>query len=550
MRALNSRSALLIGKIALFTALLSACGGGDNNDHIIRCRAPHAGRSVAPAFAGNVRTDGGGNKPVERDGNRGLVQRPICQAAKNAFRLYECGASTCLPDRVSAKTSSSSLSGNRRSTATISCASAWLSRCRRYSSSRTRTARLPTIPRGVAHYYDMLGSLRIPQFPRPAGSGDAAPHDGELPERVGQPENRGHASTESRIMRARSCSCLPSASGNSIRTVRTPPFPRPRPTPATTSRDWPRFSPAGAGPDRTKVNTVSLAGKVRDPNRDWLPMQNYPDYHETLPKSFLGVTIPANTSGEASLKIALDTLFNHPNVGPFIGRELIQRLVTSNPSPAYVGRVAAAFANNGQGVRGDMKAVIKAVLLDPEAQDGPDIQHRRQIARARHSPGQLDARIPRHLQLGPFPDGRARTIRCGDWPRRRCARLPCSISSARNTCRRTPISRSPNKFSPEMQITEEMSVTGYLNFMRDAIQNGTGISNDIKADYTAELALAGTPELLVDRINLLLMQNQMSATLRSQILTAINSNPDNTKINRVYLAIFLTMASPEYIVQK
>jgi hypothetical protein len=95
-----------------------------------------------------------------------------------------------------------------------------------------------------------------------------------------------------------------------------------------------------------------------------------------------------------------------------------------------------------------------------------------------------------------------------------------------------------------------MSVTGYLNFMRDAIQSGTGISNDIKADYTAELALAGTPEILVDRVNLLLMQNQMSATLRSQILTAINSNPSNTRINRVYLAIFLTMASPEYIVQK
>jgi hypothetical protein len=107
-----------------------------------------------------------------------------------------------------------------------------------------------------------------------------------------------------------------------------------------------------------------------------------------------------------------------------------------------------------------------------------------------------------------------------------------------------------NKFSPEMQITEEMSVTGYLNFMRDAIQNGTGISNDIKADYTAELALADTPERLVDRINLLLMQNQMSSTLRSNILAAINLNPGNSKANRVYLAVFLTMASPEYIVQK
>ena len=101
-----------------------------------------------------------------------------------------------------------------------------------------------------------------------------------------------------------------------------------------------------------------------------------------------------------------------------------------------------------------------------------------------------------------------------------------------------------------MQITDEMSVIGYLNYMRSAIQYGTGTGRDIKANYTAELALADSPDLLLDHINLLLMQNQMSATLRSQILTAINSNPNNSRINRVYLAIFLTMASPEYIVQK
>ncbi|MGO4778477.1 DUF1800 family protein, partial [Lysobacter sp. 2RAB21] len=69
------------------------------------------------------------------------------------------------------------------------------------------------------------------------------------------------------------------------------------------------------------------------------------------------------------LAAALDNIFNHPNVGPFIGRQLIQRLVTSNPSPAYVGRVAAAFNDNGQGVRGDLRAVVTAVLMDPEARD-------------------------------------------------------------------------------------------------------------------------------------------------------------------------------------
>jgi len=89
--------------------------------------------------------------------------------------------------------------------------------------------------------------------------------------------------------------------------------------------------------------------------------------HSTLEKHFLGATVAAGTEGKAALKTALDTIAGQANVGPFIGRQSIQRLVTSNPSPAYVGRVAAVFNNNGTGQRGDLKAVVKAVLLDSEA---------------------------------------------------------------------------------------------------------------------------------------------------------------------------------------
>ena len=97
------------------------------------------------------------------------------------------------------------------------------------------------------------------------------------------------------------------------------------------------------------------------------PMQNYPGYTSTSEKRIVGgVVIPAGTGGPQSLKIALDTLANHPNTGPFIGRQLIQRFVNSNPSPAYVARVSAVWANNGQGVRGDLGAVIKAILTDSE----------------------------------------------------------------------------------------------------------------------------------------------------------------------------------------
>ena len=103
------------------------------------------------------------------------------------------------------------------------------------------------------------------------------------------------------------------------------------------------------------------------PNYLQSPMVLNTKNHSTTAKSFLGVTVPANTDGATALKIALDTLFNHPNVPAFVGRQLIQRFVTSNPSPAYIGRVAGAFIGTTGGVRGDMKAVLTAVLLDPEA---------------------------------------------------------------------------------------------------------------------------------------------------------------------------------------
>ena len=102
------------------------------------------------------------------------------------------------------------------------------------------------------------------------------------------------------------------------------------------------------------------------------PMVSFPEHHDTGAKHILDTDFPAGQSAEQDLKQALDLLFNHPNVGPFIARRLIQRLVTSNPSPAYIERVAAAFNDNGHGVRGDMKAVIKAILLDPEALAGPE----------------------------------------------------------------------------------------------------------------------------------------------------------------------------------
>ncbi|MFZ6678014.1 DUF1800 family protein [Undibacterium sp. Tian12W] len=314
-----------------------------------------------------------------------------------------------------------------------------------------------------------------------------------------------------------------------------------------------------AGPDKSDNR---FFGGNADANRDWLPMQSYPKYHSVSAKTFLGVTIPAQSPAnpEASLKTALDTLFNHPNVGPFIGKQLIQRLVTSNPSPQYISRVAAAFNNNGSGTRGDMRAVIKAILLDNEARNDTTL--------AFANTGKL----------------REPVLRLANWMRAFNVSstsgrfLMTSMDDPLSGLSETPM-RSPTVFnfyrpgyvppnsgiasaglvSPEMQITGETSVVGYLNFMRDVIPNGTGSSRDVKADYSSLINLAATPDQLLDQLNLTLMSNQMSSNLRSQILTAVNSvtiptnntaNADAAKKNRVYLSIFLTMASPEYLVQK
>jgi uncharacterized protein (DUF1800 family) len=129
------------------------------------------------------------------------------------------------------------------------------------------------------------------------------------------------------------------------------------------------------------------------------PMTMTASRHESASKTFLGTTIPAGTGGEDSLRLALDAIFAHANLAPFIGRQLILRLVCSNPSPAYVTRVAGVFNNDGAGVKGNLKAVIKAILLDDEARNGapPGGIGVRQTARTGIAPGGVGARLQGRL---------------------------------------------------------------------------------------------------------------------------------------------------------
>ena len=286
-----------------------------------------------------------------------------------------------------------------------------------------------------------------------------------------------------------------------------------------------------------------------------VPMVLNASDHSPEPASFLGQTVGSG-DGASRLRLALDILFNHPNVGPFIGRQLIQRLVTSDPSPAYVGRVAAAFNNNGAGQRGDLRAVTRAVLLDPEARQDPSLKGT--------TWGKLREPMIRFVQW-------ARTFGAtsadGKW-------ILWDMSDASTQLGQSPL-RSPSVFNffrpgyvppgtelarrgqtaPEFQLTNENSVAGYINFMHGVIAWGYGAaaSRISVPDYTREMALVNDPAALVDRLNLLLAGGQLSAatltTIRNAI-TTINPGSDWGRKTRVWSAIVLVMACPEYLVQK
>ena len=199
------------------------------------------------------------------------------------------------------------------------------------------------------------------------------------------------------------------------------------------------------------------------------PMAQVASRYETGAKTFLGTTIPAGTDATHGLTLALDAIFAHANVAPFFSRQLIQRLVTSNPSPAYVARVAAVFNDDGSGVKGNLKAVVKAILLDDEA---------RSATAARGRVGRQAARADAALQRLGAPLA----------PRRRAAWAIGNTSNASTRLGQSPL-RSPSVFNffrpgyvppnsaiasaalvaPEFQITNESTVVGAVNYLQRAV---------------------------------------------------------------------------------
>ena len=302
------------------------------------------------------------------------------------------------------------------------------------------------------------------------------------------------------------------------------------------------------------------------------PMSLNASRHSNLAASFLGANIAANTPGKAALGTALDTLFNHPNVGPFFARQMIQRLVTSNPSPAYVAHVAAAFNNNGKGVRGDLKAVWAAILLHDEAR-GPQTL-------ASNTFGKLREPMVRFIQW-------ARTFgaqsAAGSWkifelsnPADRLGQSPLRAPSVFNFFRpgyvppNTTLTAS-GATAPEFQLVNETTVGGYLNFMQDVIERGincpepgvpqaayTNYQYDVKANYSRELSLVTDATALVRHLSLVLAAGQIAPGSDNErlMVTALNATPvmdsssATVKLRRVWAAVLMIMACPQYLIQK
>lgn len=301
----------------------------------------------------------------------------------------------------------------------------------------------------------------------------------------------------------------------------------------------------------TFTNIVGYDEPIPDNSPAKRPMVFTAQNHSAQSSSFLGTTIAAGTDGVAALKIAIDTLANHPNVAPFFSKQMIQRLVTSNPSPDYVGRVAAKFNNNGSGIRGDLKSVWRAILTDSEARASPPLP----------TFGKIREPIVRAVQWG--RTFKARSV-SGLWkvPNQSdisygLGQSPLRSPSVFNFFRpgyvppHTQMAKQ-NLVAPEFQIHNETSIVGYVNYLSDWIATYFGDS-DIKPDYSDLLVLASDSQSILDWLNLRLCANQLGSDTIAAIKASIDSVPvstsstDQEKLDRIHGAIFMIMISSEYI---
>ena len=305
-------------------------------------------------------------------------------------------------------------------------------------------------------------------------------------------------------------------------------------------------------------------------------MAMYEDEHETGPKTMIdGSVIPAGQTGMEDIQDALDVLFNHPNVGPFISIRLIQQLVKSNPTPSYINRIATVFNDNGQGVRGDMEAVVRAILTDPEARDCSWIDNAQS--------GKLKQPIERFTNLMLAFDV---STPSGDYwlddtallyPRVEQAYLasPSVFNFFTPFYAESETVKPNDMVSPEFQVLHSVTAIHYLNTIESAIKvnpfiNKTAVdpnpnrpiltfnqNGDLPVlDFTDELALLGNSDLngLLDRLDLIICHGQLSTDHRNLIINTIQQTfagvSGYTAQDVIDDVLYFMMVSPDYLILK
>lgn len=308
---------------------------------------------------------------------------------------------------------------------------------------------------------------------------------------------------------------------------------------------------------RWPAGSTTTSCSLNDPNRSFPP-------HDTGTKRLLQyagapfANLPAGQTPEQDLENAIDNIFRHPNVGPFIGKQLIQRLVTSNPSPGYVQRVSAAFANNGVGIRGDMTAVVRAILLDTQARPRRGRrQHLRQAARAG---GEVPAPAP-----GLQRPGERRLLRHLGPVRPRCAgQAPMRAPSVFNfyDCDFAPAGPRPGRAGGagirhhdrlDRRRVPGLQQVGHLSGFDPGSSDQ---SRWIRPTYDRYLAgaMADTPAALVDELDLLLTAGNLKAKFKADLVATLNGVTRTVvadqRNDRLRIVIWQIVHSAEYAVQR
>ncbi len=285
---------------------------------------------------------------------------------------------------------------------------------------------------------------------------------------------------------------------------------------------------------------------------NYLPMVCYENEHEPGPKVILdGQVIPDGQTCEEDLQDALDIVFDHPNVGPFVSRQLIQRLVMSNPPPQYIARVATVFNNNGSGVRGDMGAVVRAILLDPVARQAPQATA---FGKPREPLLKLIA-MYRALDAAPPPNNRSMSIPFSGY-----GQTPLGSPTVFNFY--SPNYQAPGEiqkaglYSPEFQIVDEGTIATSANDLFNKSWNSYTAetnqdTNRPSVDVDDFVAMLGDAPALVDELDFRFMYGTMSSSMRQTLINLIESFPSNGNNHRKVLGVIhLVMLSPEFAVQR